>query len=56
MIKMEIKLTKQEVDQITSVLGEVPAKYTYAVIKLFEQKLAEAAKEAEPVEPVVENA
>ena len=56
---MEIKLTKEEFDKITSILGEAPAKYTFDLIKFFETKLTQAIKAAESdkaEEPIVENA
>lgn len=43
---MEIKLSKEEVQGIVNVLGEAPGKYVYAVIKLLETKMAEAAQPA----------
>ncbi len=41
---MTITFTKQEIDFLARVLGEVPAKFAYEALKLIETKLEEAKK------------
>lgn len=47
---MEIKLSQEEINFITSKLGEIPSKLVYDVLKLLENKVVESQKVEEKKE------